>query len=948
MIKSHYQGRLFALALSGLTALGLHAAHLSPQEALQRLKSDRNRVAASKAIANSNPRYLGSIPTEAGKDALYLYTLSARPGYLILAADDRLVPMLGYSETGTLNNTEELPDGLKWWMNQIADEINYMLTENDDESAWTVKLPPSVGPAIAPLVSARWGQTDPYNAMTPIVNEKQSPTGCVATALTQIMYHYSWPPAPKGSITYKDTSSDKVTRSMTFDGLQFEWEKMLDVYSEDSPQDAIDAVALLMKAVGHGVKMTYGASSSGATDDNAKDGMINYFGYSKDMKHIRRESFTRNEWENILYSMLSAGMPIYYTGRDAVWLGSGGHAFVCDGYDGQGYFHFNWGWNDKYNGYFLTTCMVPAGAGTGGYINGYNYTQSIMVNMHPDDDREYSLVDYVIGTKFEFNSQANSIIAEAQRGNGKSFEAGLQFCPTDAPEDSYIVSLGVAENSVECSLPEDILGSLDPGKTYEVKMVWRADNGKWQRVAGQSSGLAVYNQYPMGGYMTYDDGKWNFVSSLTDLRPIPLMISDITFNDEDYYLSGSPNSLTFYTTNLDNDYEYHGARCYAVDESGKQTLFFNFTLEVDPEEVHKSSFTLKDTLTLPKGVYTLRFIDVNTLQEIPIEGEFILKVYDQDSILTHDDGCFKYVVIPGHDATLLQTSTGSTIGGDIFVPSEISIDGEAYKVGKMQVTWRNILDKKKVTSLKIDYPLTEIASSSFSSMDILEELSIPETVKVIGQYAGAFNKVMTKLTIPERLDHIDKSAFFACYMLKELRVPAVDTIPESCFYGVYEVPELRIPEGVRVIEKQGFYSPKVCEYIELPSTLESIGSQGFGGYISDSKLKEVKIHALTPPAIESNSFASNQYKTAVLKVPGGTKTSYISDPVWSKFSNIEEFDSTVGIDIFPIESDPFDAAKASETWYTTDGLLLTSRPTRPGLYIRIRRASAPEKVLIAH
>lgn len=941
MIKSHLQERLIILTLSGLTVVGLQATPISPQEALQRLQANSNNAVSSKLFAKSGARYLRSVKSEAGPDALHLFNLTGRPGYVILSADDRLTPILGYSDTGSLDNPDDLPDGLTWWMNQMADEISNIISEDGEESSNHVQLPPSVGPAIAPLVKARWGQTDPYNALTPVINEKQSPTGCVATALTQIMYHYSWPPAPKGSITYTDTSNDKPTYSMTFDGLQFEWEKMLDEYSEEASQDSKDAVALLMKAVGYGVKMSYGASSSGATDANAREGMVNYFGYSNDMQQLRREGFTRDEWENILYSMLSAGMPIYYTGRDAVWLGSGGHAFVCDGYDGQGYFHFNWGWNDKYNGYFLTTCMVPAGAGTGGYINGYNYTQSIMVNMHPDDGRDYSLVDYVMGTKFEFNPSACTVNATAQRGNGESFEAGLKLNPTDDSAEPTIMTLGMMDKNIETSFPQEMMDALDSSKSYEIRMVWRKTNGEWQRIAGQADGFLVYSQYPMGGLLTNDGDKWVFNSALVDLKPIPLIISDIAFNDEDYYISGAQNSLTFYTKNLENDFEYHAARCYAVNENGKETLFFNFSLEVDPAEVHKSSFTTKNTLTLPEGIYTLRFIDVNTMQDIPIEGDFTLKVYDQNSILTHDDGCFKYAVVPGHDATLLQTSTGSTIGGDIFVPAEITINGETYPVGKMQTTWRNILDKKNVTSLKIEFPVTEIASSSFSSMDILEELAIPESVTSIGQYAGAFNKVMTKLTIPERLDKLDKSAFFGCYMLQNLRVPVVDTIPESCFYGVYEVPEIRVPEGVRVIEKQGFYSPKACEYIELPSTLESLGASAFGGYSFESHLKEVKIHALTPPEVQSNSFATSLYKTAVLKVPGGSKSSYLADPVWSKFSNIEEFDSTVSIEMLPEPSVNYDI------WYTIDGLILPGRPTEPGLYIRLRNASAPEKILIS-
>lgn len=856
--------------------------------------------------------------------------MANRPGYMILSADDKLPAMLGYSETGNLSD-DDLPDGLQWWLNMIADEAQTVIDQIDDDDAQDIYTPPSLGPAVEPLVKSTWGQTDPYNMFTPVIEENQSPTGCVATALTQVMNYHKWPTAPKGQITYSDTSKPANTYSMTFDGMTFDWDLITDSYDEQSSEESKIAVSNLMKAVGYGVKMTYGKSSSGATDANAIEAMKNFFGYSGDARMLRRESFTRDEWDSMLYSFLSAGLPLYYTGRDAVWLGSGGHAFVCDGYDGNGYFHYNWGWNGKYNGWFVTTCLVPAGAGTGGFINGYNYTQSIMSNLHPDNGKEYNLYDYVLGTGFSLSTTTNSVSASLTKGlAGDKFETGLSFTHADSTTPAVCILGNGINGKNSWNIPTDFLDGLDKSITYDLRLVWRPDSeSEWTRVIPEASGLLVYNAAYMGGHLAWDNEKWNFTEAYVDQNPMNLMVSNVGINDSDYYLSGKENSFSFTLVNTGKDYEYHAARCYAVNTStGKEELFFNSSFEINPGLTKNIKYTIKDTKTFDSGEYRLRFINVNTLQEIPTDKTYTMNVFTQDDVITFDDGTFTYSIVPGQSLILTGTLSGDKVGGDVTIPAVVTNGDQTYEVGNIQSSLSELLDKNTLTSLRIEYPITSLGTSELSSFKVLTELHLPETLREVGKYGCAYNYEMKKLTLPSRLDVISDYAFYGLNALEELKLPVIEVIPQRSFYNCKVLKEIIIPEGVKEIGESVFYGCDECISIVIPATMESIGKRAFTTY---SKLPmEVKVERVVPPTIDPDTFTSSTYKASTLMVPKGTMNLYMADPSWSKFNKIEEFVLT-GIDSIT-EVDLTECL-----WFTVDGIRLPSAPSASGIYIRFDR-----------
>ena len=262
-----------------------------------------------------------------------------------------------------------MPDNLRWWLDEYARQIAYAAQSDDEAGDATIISRPDVAPKLTTL----WDQIQPYNDQTPFCNGLPCPTGCVATAMAQIMNWHKWPEKPTGQKSFNSYYIGNL--SIDFDQLTFDWDKMLDRYIQSSPQENIDAVATLMLACGYAAEMTYHNNSSGATGYNAVNGMMTHFGYSKAMSLECRQWYEIDEWDSLVYAELTENGPVYYEGNGD----GGGHAFVCDGYDSAtGLFHFNWGWSGSGNGYYRLSALNPTVQGTGGNSAGYNYTQDII------------------------------------------------------------------------------------------------------------------------------------------------------------------------------------------------------------------------------------------------------------------------------------------------------------------------------------------------------------------------------------------------------------------------------------------------------------------------------------------------------------------------------------------------------------------------------------------
>lgn len=322
---------------------------------LKLLNGARMKSSALSSTANQeNPAY-------------YIFTNDANNNFVIVSGDDRCKPILGYSTTNGLSDTN-LPINFVYWMKGYAEQIEQIRKDTTSQIAkapeWRtngISVTTRSTSAVAPLITTQWDQKPYYNDLCPIDNSGQrSITGCVATAMAQIMKYWSYPNQGVGNHYYNDYKYG--TQSAFFGSTIYNWGAMPNTLDASSSSTSKSAVATLMYHCGVSVDMKYGVNSSAAwvlESNGLSNGMSSaeyalktYFGYLNTLSGIKYDNYSNTSWVNILMNELDNKRPILYTGQ-SYKTNVGSHAFVCDGYDTDGYFHFNWGWGGFNNdGYF--------------------------------------------------------------------------------------------------------------------------------------------------------------------------------------------------------------------------------------------------------------------------------------------------------------------------------------------------------------------------------------------------------------------------------------------------------------------------------------------------------------------------------------------------------------------------------------------------------------------
>lgn len=366
--------RITSLAIMSATTLALLAAPLTPEQALRRVQGNSALKTPSKSGTSMKLSF--SMQTQKGEPAVYIFDRPASSGYLIVSADDTATPLLGYADSGSFD-ANNMPPQLEWWLSEYASQIDYA-SANGIKNTYA---PIANKKEIAPLVKTKWNQGTPYNNLCPSVNNIKCPSGCVATAMAQVMKFWNYPEVGTGRVTATLPSGGTGEGFINLAQKPFDWNNMIDSYSGyDYTNEQGIAVATLMQAAGYAAKMNYAPGGSGALSINAAISLSKNFKYNPNIQYLQRLYFNASEWNEIVYNELAAGRPILYGGQST----SVGHEFVCDGYDGNGYFHFNWGWGGMSDGYFILDALNPNSVGTGGGAGGgYNSRQDIIIGIQP-------------------------------------------------------------------------------------------------------------------------------------------------------------------------------------------------------------------------------------------------------------------------------------------------------------------------------------------------------------------------------------------------------------------------------------------------------------------------------------------------------------------------------------------------------------------------------------
>ena len=398
--------------------------------------------------------------------------------FVLVSAEDNARAVLGYSDEGTFD-ANNIPENMQFWLKMYANEMRREAKGKVNRRE-VIKHPKNqqifrgprwrkvkgerreaeeeAYPTIAPLLGETiWGQGEPFNNMCPQIGNERAVTGCVATALSQIMYIHKYPTMGIGSHSYK-TETEGLTVSANFGNTTYDWANMIPNYKDSYTTTQANAVATLMHHVGVAADMDYTVDGSGAVSSIALVGLTNYFGYDKAINVLPKDFLKEETTLQTIASDLQAGRPVYISGST---VNQEGHAFVCDGMQSDGYLHINWGWNGMADGYFAISALAPEVQGTGGSASNLAFTERVDVytNIKPNEGGEAMplvTVDKLIRTSSDAISKTKAVGFSLERFSSTGIA-------TAAGTVTYFIynSTGEVVNKVEIGTFE-----LDPGYYY--------------------------------------------------------------------------------------------------------------------------------------------------------------------------------------------------------------------------------------------------------------------------------------------------------------------------------------------------------------------------------------------------------------------------------------------------------------------------------------------------
>ena len=536
------------------------------QAAMLGIEMDAEVAASAKAA----PRMSVSSAVSPSATCYYVFANGEDKGFTIVSGDDRMPEVVGYSAQGTYD-PDHLPANYVGFMKAYQETVDALLKGDAQVSGglaearqWRAERAGTA--AVAPLLGGiKWNQMAPYNNMCPSYNgTNRAVTGCVATAMAQVMMYYQYPKELKATIKAYTAKSYGIQIPEISSGATYDWDNMLPDYSKSDYNSAqADAVAKLMYHCGAAVKMNYGPSSGANVTPII---LATYFGYDADlMQDLTRTVFTLQQWMTLIDNELKAKRPILYSGQSS----DGGHEFVCDGSDGKGLYHINWGWGGYQDGYFDLTILQPTkgGAGSGSAVDGYNRDCSMIIGIAPDNGKvDEPLASYPQIMSMDHGGMTGITWTKTTREHVlESFQAEANTCFVNQSTTDFTgyFAYGIKANGT-------IVLVSNYSRIFTLRAV-KPDGGTYGTY-GKNLELTINYPFPMGINVIYpiyssDTKNWHVCSfynnqpfiinvDATKLTPVTTPLA-ATVTAEDGLYKGMTNPLTVTFTNS-MDMEFNG------------------------------------------------------------------------------------------------------------------------------------------------------------------------------------------------------------------------------------------------------------------------------------------------------------------------------------------------------------------------------------------------------
>ena len=864
--------------------LGITETFAGPRDFMQAQKIAQQKAATLGAsiseqnIQQAKARSRGGV-TPQQTTPYYIFNFNDSTGYAIVGGDDRMPAIVGYSDKGTLN-PDNLPVNLKSFL--AAYKATIESVEKGDTSAVknvkaAMKREAGSYTPIAPLLGGiEWSQNAPFNNLCPKYDGKHNAvTGCVATAMAQIMRYWKYPSSLLEGIPAYVSHRYNIPIDSIPNGIGYDWDNMPEKHFRDLTNNQAFAVATLMQHIGASVKMDYGPESA-AFDKDIIPALTHYFGYDKDIiKMLDRTNFEWEDWNKILQDELGKKRPMYYSGSTLFER----HAFVCDGMDSDGYYHINWGWGAD-NGYFDITILSP-----GENFIRYNIRNIAILGIVPNKaqdkqpsfsfDRLYvsdsgvsfdetyrkkstdpfygSYISSSVYPKTTFNTPTLWLAIGEKDENGnfvKISEESAKFNTQNMPS-VVSVNIPICHAFTKGTHRLVLIQSTDDEKT------WQACYGNGRQVEVYVTEHEIFDKYSRYKEMEAEglnfqvDRMEHYASVINGNNLENVVIPEFVNCDgvdypvqlissrcfakcdkiESIFIPKTVESLG----RIIDDYSYEG--CFGGCTNLKEILFEKgIKLKTIGGYCFQGCKSLK-SIELPDGVEILSisaFSYCPSLTSVSLPSTLkkmgshcfygcssLTNIVIPEGVSEVSRSCF--CECPSLVSVVLPSSLRE-IGSDCFKGCN-SLTNVTIKEGILKLSENCFNHCSSLVSIMLPSSLKEIGNGCFSCCSSLVSVSLPGSVKEIG--AGCFDGCtnLTDVTLAKGIEIIDDYAFAYCSALTNMRLPStIQKLGKACFYLCKKWQnEIIIPEGVNELPEKCFYECDALKKITLPSTLKTMG-----------------------------------------------------------------------------------------------------------------------------
>ncbi|MBR2239647.1 MAG: C10 family peptidase [Prevotella sp.] len=614
--------RLRIILILLCVSLAVFSAGITPQQALETARDFMQQRKGITTKMRRAPLNIQMQQAETGLQVLYAFNVEGG-GFVIASGDDRTLPVLGYSLTGSID-TDNMPDNMRSWLQGYADDIAH-LSKSYNASTPSGGWGASQLAPVPPMLKTTWYQEEPYNLMAPVYDGekydwegKRSVTGCVATAMAQVMYYHQWPQEATTTIpSYTFNYREEETCTLPeLPATTFKWDQMLPNYTEENPgtEEQRMAVAELMRYCGQATKMDYTPDGAGTQHEFIANALRRYFGYSQGIYCANWAEYTIAGWRELIWSELDHKRPVLFAGQSS----GGGHEFVIDGYDGNDMFHVNWGWGGKNDGYFAINVLNPKDNTSVGSASstvlGFATDQQILVGVERSTGKE-TVVPEVVKKLMVFNELIALDTVLVYMASYVDFELR---------ESSYYMGLGIKNADGSCQPvvqndePTSYINGLIEVQIYPTRMLALPDGD--------------YTLYPIAKDAGEPGAEWEFIGAPSECFSIE--VKDATVNVHpamnlkivNAYFEKSPATPLDYNTLLlvvENQGDKEVSTVTQL-KTGK-TVDQNFVWVLEASEA------LRPTQLYPGERATLRYP-----MEVPFKGDLEIELLDMSGKVTLD------------------------------------------------------------------------------------------------------------------------------------------------------------------------------------------------------------------------------------------------------------------------------------------------------------------------